>query len=109
VGTQQQRVAQAIKPKRQGRDELSEYVKGLSKKIKSNLSYENSGRRASAVVSFTIPTNGSVRSDTLKIVESTGQPKLDANALQTIRISAPFEKPPKPLTIAVVIDFERRR
>jgi periplasmic protein TonB len=60
-------------------------------------------------VAFTILKDGNIRPETLKIVESTGQPKLDANAMQTIRASAPFDPPPEPLTIAVIVDFERKR
>ncbi|MCK9917102.1 TonB family protein [Microbacteriaceae bacterium K1510] len=108
VGAQQQQIAQAIKTKRQEAEELSIYVKGLSKKIRSNLSYRNNGRRSSAVVSFTILADGNIRSDTLKIVRSTGQPKLDTSALQTIRASAPFDRPLQELNVAVVVDFERR-
>jgi protein TonB len=108
AGAQQQQIARSIRSSQQERDALSEYVKTLSKKIRRNLSYVNSGHRASAIVSFTILPDGRIRSETLKIVESTGQAKLDANALQTIRISAPFEAPPEQLNVAIVVDFEQR-
>jgi protein TonB len=44
----------------------------------------------------------------LKIVESSGQPKLDASALKTIRASAPFAPPPKEMTVAIAVAFGRK-
>jgi hypothetical protein len=43
-----------------------------------------------------------------QIVDSSGQPKLDAAALKTIRDSAPFAPPPKELTISIAVDFARK-
>jgi periplasmic protein TonB len=107
AGTQQQQQAQSIEARPLSREKLGEYVKGLSDKIKSNRSHERIGRRASAVVAFTILKDGNIRPETLKIVKSTGQPKLDAYAMQQIRASVPFDPPPEPFSIAVTVDFDR--
>jgi len=109
VGTDQSQVARTVKPDQDEDDELSEYVKVLSKKVRDNLVYPPNGRPASAVVAFTILADGKLRADSLRIAESTGQPRLDASALQTIRASAPFPKPPKELSVAIIVDFERKR
>jgi protein TonB len=109
VGTDQNQVARTVRTEQQEDDALSAYVKVLSKKIRSNLVYPPDGRRASAVVAFTILADGKLRPDSLKIAESSGQPKLDASALQTIRASTPFPPPPKELSVAIIVDFDRKR
>ena len=109
VGTDENQVARTVKAEQQEDDELSRYVKVLSKKIRENLVYPADGRRASAVVAFTILADGKLQPDSLKVAESSGQPKLDASALQTIRASAPFPQPPKELSIEIIVDFARRR
>jgi protein TonB len=60
-------------------------------------------------VSFTILASGQIRPETLKIVTSSGQPRLDGGALKTIRASVPFDPPPKEITIAIAVDFGRKR
>lgn len=87
---------------------LDNYAKALAKKVRGNLVYPDEGRRSTAIVSFTIMADGKIRDDTLKIVESSGQAKLDASALKTIRASVPFDPPPKEITIAITIDFARK-
>lgn len=114
VGTDQNDVARTIKTPQQEQDELSDYVKVLSKKINANIVTLNSGRNASAVVAFTLLADGRLRPDSLKVAESSGLRQLDANALQTIRASVPFPPPPpealvnNQLSVAVIVDFERK-
>jgi protein TonB len=108
VGTDQNQTARTVKTEQQDDDELSDYVKVLSKKVRDNLVFPANGRPASAVVAFTILADGKLRPDSLKIAESSGQPRLDASALQTIRASAPFPRPPKELSVAIIVDFERK-
>jgi periplasmic protein TonB len=108
-----QQNAQTIKADQQEIDRLRDYVKLLTKKVQSNLVYPDEGRQAgltgTATVSFTILGTGQIRPETLKIVESSGQPKLDAGALKTIRASAPFNPPPKEMTVAIAVAFGRKR
>jgi protein TonB len=88
------------------------YVKELMKKIGAHLVYPDEGRRAglhgSAAVSFTILPNGQIRPETLKIVTSSGEPKLDASALKTVRSSLPFDPPPEAMSVTIVVDFGHR-
>jgi protein TonB len=90
-------------------DHLRKYVKRLTKKVQAHLVYPNEGRKGNATVSFTLPPEGQIKPGTLAIAESSGQPKLDASALQTIRACAPFHPPPEELNVAIVVDFKRKR
>jgi periplasmic protein TonB len=88
-------------------------VKLLSKKVQANLVYPDEARQAglhgTATVSFAILRTGQIRPETLKVVVSSGQPKLDESALKTIRASIPFDPAPKEMTVAVAVDFGRKR
>jgi protein TonB len=113
-GAEERQAAQTIKTDRETEIErLREYVKLLSKKVQANLVYPDEGRQAglqgAATVSFTILPTGQVRTETLKIVASSGQPKLDASALKTIRASTPFDRAPKEMTVAITVAFGRKR
>jgi periplasmic protein TonB len=93
-------------------DPFQAYVKLLAKKIEANLVYPDAGREAglqgTAVVSFTILGNGQIRPETLKVIDSSGQPKLDASALKTIRACVPFAPPPRETTVAIAVGFGRK-
>jgi protein TonB len=60
-------------------------------------------------VSFVILSNGDIRPETLKAVKSSGQPVLDAAALDTIRASVPFAPPPHEITVTFDIAAAPRR
>jgi protein TonB len=114
TGAEERQIAQTIQVDRPTEIELlREYVKLLSKKVQAHLVYPDDGRKAAlqgtATVSFAILPSGAIRPETLKIVTSSGQPKLDASALKTIRASLPFDPAPKEMTIVIAVDFGRRR
>ena len=94
-------------------DRLREYVKRLTKKVQANLVYPDEGRKAglqgNATVSFTLARDGQIKPGTLKIVASSGQPKLDASALATARTCAPFELPPREMTFTLVVGYGREK
>ncbi len=85
------------------------YGRLVSKKIQANLIYPDDARGARLqgvpVVSFTVLANGQIRSETLRIVTSSGKPKLDAAALKTITASVPFDPPPREMTIAIDVFY----
>jgi protein TonB len=91
------------------RELLRNYVTLLSKKVQSNLVYPDEARGARLqgvpVVSFTILPDGRIRPQTLKIETSSGMTKLDAAALKTITASAPFEPPPREMTVSIDVAF----
>jgi periplasmic protein TonB len=102
-GANQQQDAQTILQADPAR--LDAYMKALTKKVESNLVYPDEGRRASAKVSFVVRSDGQIRPDSLKIIESGGQAVLDASALKTIRACLPFAPPPTEMTLAITVDF----
>ncbi len=113
-GSEQQQNAQTIATEpHPENDRLDDYVKQLAKRIQRNLVYPADARRAglrgTATVSFTILTNGQVRPNSLKIVKTSGEAKLDAGALETIRASAPFAAPPQEMAISIALVFGRKR
>jgi len=112
-GAEEQQNAQTIKKDRdENVDRLKSYVKRLTKKVQSKLVYPDEGRHAGlqgiATVSFTILSTGQISPGTLKIIESSGQPKLDTSALKTVCSSAPFDPPPQELTVAIAVAFGRK-
>jgi protein TonB len=113
TGTEVQQTAQIIKTDPQEIERLREYVKRMTKKVQANLAYpdgaQESDMHGTAMVAFIIQANGQIRADSLKIVESSGQPRLDASALKTIRASAPFDPPPRELPIAIGVTYGRKR
>jgi protein TonB len=92
---------------------IRRYVQKLSKKIQSRLVYPSEARDAglqgSATVAFVISASGQLRSETLRIVVGSGKPLLDAGALKTVRAASPFAPPPREMTVAVDVDFSRKR
>jgi periplasmic protein TonB len=114
TGAEEHQTAQTIRTDRETEiDQLREYVKRLTKKVQAHLVYPDDGRQAglhgTATVSFAILRTGQIRPETLKIVASSGQPRLDASALRTIRASIPFDPAPKEMTVAIAVDFGRKR
>lgn len=91
-------------------DILRNYLRLLSKKVKANLVYPETARDARlqglSVVSFTMLPDGQIRPETLKIARSSGKPKLDAAALKTVAASAPFDRPPREMTVSIDVEFK---
>ncbi len=106
-GTDQQQVGQTIKMDPEEADRLKAYSRLLSKKVRANLF--DRPERKSTIVSFTILSNGQIRPDSLKVVESSGLAALDASALKTVRASLPFPPPPEAeMPVKLIIDFGRK-
>jgi protein TonB len=109
----EQQKAQVLKNERDlEADRLRKYVKRLTKKVQAHLVYPDGGRKAglhgNAKVSFTLAPGGEIKPGTLTIAESSGQPKLDASALATVRASAPFEPPPSEMNVAFVVGYGKK-
>ena len=89
-------------------DRLREYLTRLSKKIRTKLVHpDRAGLYGNARVSFTLTLDGQIKPGTLRIVTSSGQPKLDAAALATVRASAPFDPPPREMTVSPDVLYSR--
>ncbi|WP_371381788.1 energy transducer TonB [Sporomusa aerivorans] len=92
-------------------DLLRSYVAKVTRQIQGNLVFPKEVREndveAVSVIAFTITPSGNIREDSLRIKKSSGYSALDASALQSARASAPFEKPPMEIDIAIGVSFER--
>lgn len=109
VGATERQQAQTIQRPVTEAQLIQAYVKLLSKKVHANLVYPDDARDAQLegvpVVSCTILADGRLRPETLKIRTSSGKPKLDAAALKTVAASAPFDPPPREMTIAIDVRY----
>lgn len=56
-----------------------------------------------------LAADGQIRPDTLRIAASSGQPKLDASALATVRVCAPFAPPSREMTITLVVGYGKKK
>jgi protein TonB len=111
-GGEQQQEAHRIRPRAENpADPLQAYAKALSKRVQTKLVYPEAGRQAglqgAATAAFTILPDGGLRPDSLKIVSSSGQSKLDESALKTIRACAPFDLPPREITLKITVKYGR--
>jgi len=86
---------------------LKDHFAYIRDKILRNISYPDSARRmgwqGKVLLSFIITADGSVRE--LKIVQGSGFPILDKNAIETVKDTAPFPKPPVEAQIVIPIIF----
>lgn len=91
-------------------DELRRYLVKIKKKFQSNLVYpeeaKKEGYEGTPVIKFTITESGNIRPNTLTIAHSSGYAVLDANAIKTAMLSAPFEHPIREMEIAIPVSFE---
>lgn len=90
-------------------DRIRRYSTSLAKQLRSNLTYPEEVRKYGidgvSTITFVVTPSGDIKSDSLKIKKSSGYPALDASALMAARSSAPFEKPPKELTVSIAVSF----
>lgn len=110
TGAQEQQVARTIARRTVSEeDRIRAYLRQLSKRVHERLVYPEEGRRAGlrgvAKVSFRILESGQIREETLKIVSTSGQERLDVSALKTVRSSAPFAAPPREMNVAIDVEF----
>jgi len=90
-------------------DKIRRYAAKVGKALRSNLVYPKEVRKmgieAVTTISFTISESGHIKGDSLRVKKSSGYAALDANALQSARVSAPFDKPPKEMPIIIDVRF----
>lgn len=111
-GAEQQQEAHRLRPRVENPvDPLRAYVKTLTKRLEAKLVYPEAGRQAGLhgwpTVAFTILSDGALGPDSLKLVSSSGSPKLDQSALETVRASAPFVPPPREITLKLTLIYGR--
>ncbi|HNZ64615.1 MAG TPA: energy transducer TonB [Smithella sp.] len=86
---------------------LNENFAYIRDRILKNVSYPDAARRkgweGKVVLSFVIMANGSVK--TFKIIQSSGYSLLDRNAVETVRDTAPFPRPPGEAQLVIPITY----
>jgi protein TonB len=86
---------------------LNENFAYIRDKILWNVNYPDAARRmgwqGKVLLSFIITANGSVRE--FMIIKSSGFPMLDKNAIETVRDTAPFPKPPVEAQLVIPIIY----
>jgi protein TonB len=88
---------------------LGSHYAYIRKRIERALRYPRKAQRAGmagrTLVRFMICDDGRVQQ--LEVVESSGYPLLDRNALKTVRRAAPFPAPVLPAEIVIPISYRR--
>lgn len=88
---------------------IREYLARLAKQLRRNLIYPEEVRRNGvegiSTIAFHITSSGELIESSLRVHKSSGYPALDASALKSVRVSAPFEKPPKELNVSIAMSF----
>ncbi len=91
-------------------DVVRNYLAKVAKRVHSNVVYPEEARRKGVngipTIMFTITQSGAIKEGSLKVRKSSGYPALDANALKSALVSAPFEKPPKELNVSIAVFFD---
>jgi protein TonB len=86
---------------------LSEHFAYIRNKILRNVSYPDPARRmgwqGKVLLSFIITADGSVRA--LKVIKSSGFIVLDKSAIETVRDTAPFPRPPGEAQLVIPITY----
>ena len=91
-------------------DPISLYTARVARRLQSNLVYPEKLRRkgieAVTTIMFTVTESGHIKKDSLKVRKSSGYGEMDDNALKAARESAPFDEPPKEMTLVIDVAFE---
>ncbi|MCW3479800.1 TonB family protein [Neisseriaceae bacterium JH1-16] len=107
------RKQQTIQPPAVSPDALRQYVATLSKAIQRRLVYPAEAREAgyvgSPLVRFTLTESGEIQPGSLAIQRSSGHAVLDEQALRTTLASAPFDKPPRRMSVVVALAYTQDR
>ncbi len=112
AGVAEEQKQQSIRYESQA-DILQAYMARVTKQIQGNLVYpkevRENGVKGVSTIAFTITSSGNIRENSLRVQKSSGHAALDASAIRSARDSAPFEKPPKELDIAIAVSFDDGR
>ena len=101
-------IANAVSGKESARAKyLNENFAYIRDKILRNVNYPDAARRmgwqGKVILSFIIMADGSVKE--FKIIKSSGFPMLDKSAIETVKDTAPFPKPPVEAQLVIPIVY----
>lgn len=112
-GADEQKQARTIAQDQDDAERMRAYSRILTRKVQDHLVYPDAGRKSglqgTAKVAFSLEADGTIRPGTLHIAKSSGQPRLDANALKSVEASAPFAPPPRPFGLTIDVGYDREK
>ena len=86
---------------------LNDHFAYIRDRILRNVSYPDAARRMNwqgkVILSFVVTANGSVRE--CRVMKSSGFPMLDRNAMETVKDTAPFPRPPVEARLVIPIVY----
>lgn len=86
---------------------LNDHFAYIRDRILRNVSYPDAARRMNwqgkVILSFVVTANGSVRE--CRVMTSSGFPMLDKNAMETVKDTAPFPRPPVEARLVIPIAY----
>lgn len=101
---------QTISARNDINDRIAAYVAQLSRRLQANVVYPQEVKRKKikgvSLITFVIMESGEIRPNTLAVKKSSGDATLDASALRVAARSAPFQQPPRELSVSIEIAFE---
>ncbi|QDR80263.1 energy transducer TonB [Sporomusa termitida] len=90
-------------------DSLQQYMARVTRKVRGHLTYpqeaRGNGMKGTTTIAFTITSSGDIKGNSLRVQKSSGYAVLDSSALASAQVSAPFEEPPKEISIAIAVSF----
>lgn len=100
---------QTIRYEEQPADRMRDYLARLARRIRGNLQYPKEVRKKGIEgvtrITFVITESGTIKEDSLKVCRSSGFDAFDSNALKSVLASAPFDKPPKEMSVSMDVSF----
>ncbi|MFC3609216.1 energy transducer TonB [Stutzerimonas tarimensis] len=112
-GAEEQQQQQTLRNQDAEADALRRYLAELKRAIQSHLDYPAEARRAGQVgvpvVSFRLGEDGYIQAGSLQVRRSSGYSLLDRKALEAAKASAPFERPPRAMEVAIAVSFVQER
>lgn len=90
-------------------DLINAYISALAKLVNGHLIYPRDAQKKRiegvSLVSFVVTEGGAIKPNTLQIKRSSGTAVLDSSAMKTIQSLAPFQRPPREMTVLLEIEF----
>lgn len=112
-GVEEQQEQQTVAQRESDAAVIRRYAASLTKAIQNKLSYPDEARdwgyTGSPTIRFTVTESGDILPNSLAIHKSSGHPALDEAALRAARASTPLPRPPRQMTVALVVSFARER
>lgn len=106
---EEDRAQQTVRVHSTDADALRKYLASLRKAIQSRLVYPAAAREAGYAgvpkIRFVLTESGEILTGSLAVQKSSGYASLDDSAMHAALASAPFDKPPRQMAVAIDVAF----